>query len=200
MNHLNNCVHRWRCVSGSRWDGLLPHNNGIPLHDLNWLYLRISNSVAYRYPDNGSLTIHLGQVYIPHKCSWSKFKLPFWWNSCLGDQFGSGSFDLQRLDSWIMFTGHTSMAYDQSEWKIDHWIPKSTKHSLRLPRQPSTIVCRPGTQACSVSHQSLLQQVEHNVSAILETLITQLRMHAQMYFIISTRIFNFPCQRFKPER
>jgi len=38
------------------------------MHDLNQLYLWISNTVAYRDPENGSLAIDQGQVYMPHKC------------------------------------------------------------------------------------------------------------------------------------
>jgi len=55
MNHLNNCFHRWHCASGSRNDYLLPCGNDIPLQDPNRLYFRISNKVAYRDPDDGSL-------------------------------------------------------------------------------------------------------------------------------------------------
>jgi len=200
MNYPKDCFHRWHCASGSRKDYLLPWSDGIPLQDINRLYLRISNTVAYRDPENGSLAIGQGQVYMPHKFSWGKFKVPFLFNHCLDDQFKSASFDLQRLKLWIIFTGHTSMAYDKWEWQIDHWLMKSTLHSLRSQQRPSTIFCRPGKQASFGCCQSLVQEVEHNVSAIQETLIRWLMMHAQMYFVISTRIFVLPRQWFKPKR
>jgi len=57
MKYLNDCFHRLHCVSGSRKDYLLLCSNGIPLQDLNRLYLRISNTVTYRDPENGSLAI-----------------------------------------------------------------------------------------------------------------------------------------------
>jgi len=92
------------------------------------------------------------------------------------------------------------MAYDKWEWKIDHWLIISTRYSLPAPWLPSTIVCRHGKQPSLVSHQSLVQEVEHNLSAIQVTLITRLKMHAQMYFSISTWIFILPCHRFRPKR
>jgi len=199
MNYLNDCFHRWRCASGSRKDSWLPCRNGILLQDLNRLYVRNTNTVACRDPDDGSLAIGQGQVYMPHKRLWGKFKVPFLFNRCLDDQHRSASFDLQRLKLWILFTGHTFMAYDKWEWQIDHWLIKSTRHSLPSPQWPSTIVCWPGKQASLWSRQSLVQEVEHNVSAIQESLITRLIMHAQMYFVVSTRIFILPCHRSKPK-
>jgi len=156
MNYLNDCFLCWLCASGSRKDYLLPCSNGLPLQDLNRLCLRILNTVAYRDLQNGSLAIDQGQVYMPHKRSWGKFKVPFLFNRCLDDQFRSANFDLQRLKLWIVFTGHTSMAYDKWEWKIDHWLIKSTRRWLPSPQQHSTIVCWPGTQASLGSRQSLV--------------------------------------------
>jgi len=46
---------------------MVPCSKGIPLQDLNRLYLWISNTVAYRDPENSSLGIGQGQVYMPHK-------------------------------------------------------------------------------------------------------------------------------------
>jgi len=188
----------WHYASGSRKDYLLPCSNGIPQQEFNWLYLRISNTVAYRDPENGSLAIGQRHVYMPHKCSWGKFKAPILFNRCLDDQLRSASFDLQRLKLWTLFTRHTSMAYDKWEWKIDHWLIKSTQHSLPSPQRPFIIVCQPGKQASWGSRQSSVQEVEHNVSAIPESSITRLMMHAQLYFVVSRRIFVLPRQRFKP--
>jgi len=92
------------------------------------------------------------------------------------------------------------VAYNEWDRKIDHWLIKSTRHSLPSLRRPSTTVCRPGKQANSAFRQSLVQEVEHNVSAIQETLIMWLITHAQMYFIISMQIFVLPCHRFKPKK
>jgi len=110
---LNNCFHCWHCESGSPKDDFLHCSNGIPLQDLNRLYLRILNTVAYRDPDNRSLRNSQGQVYKPHKCSWGKFKCPYLCNHCLDNQFKSATFDLQRLKLLILFAGHTAMAYDK---------------------------------------------------------------------------------------
>ena len=92
------------------------------------------------------------------------------------------------------------MAHDKWEWSIAHWFILSTRHSFPSPRLPSTIVCRPGKQASSGSRQSLVREVERNVSAMQETLSTRSTMHAQMYFIVSMQIFFLPRQRFKPKR
>jgi hypothetical protein len=35
------------------------------------------------------------------------------YNPCSNDQFRRASFDLQPLKLWIIFTRHTSMAYDK---------------------------------------------------------------------------------------
>jgi hypothetical protein len=115
MNYLNDSFHRWHCASGSRKHYLLPCSNRIQLQDLNRRYLRISNTVAYRDPDNGRLAIGEGQVHMPHKISLGKFKVPFLFNHCLDNQFRSASFDLQRQTLLILFTGRTSMAYDRLE-------------------------------------------------------------------------------------
>jgi len=56
-------------VTENGFPDVLPCSNGILLQDLNRLYLRISNTVAYRDPENGSLAIGQGQVYMPHKRS-----------------------------------------------------------------------------------------------------------------------------------
>ena len=42
--------------------------------------------------------------------------------------------------------------------------------------------------------------MEHNVSVIQQTSITWFIMHAQMYLVVSTRIFILPQQRSKPKR
>jgi len=39
----------------------------MPLQDLNRLFLQISNTVAYRDPENSRHAIAQGQVYMPHK-------------------------------------------------------------------------------------------------------------------------------------
>jgi len=200
MNHLNNCFHRRHCASDSCRDSLLPCSNDIPLQHLNELYLRISNTVVYCDPQNGGLAIGQGQIFMPHKHWWGKFKVPFSFDSCLDNQFTSASFNLQQLKLLILFTRHTAMAYDKWKWKIDHWFIKSTWHALPSPRWPSTISCQPGKLASLESHQSLVQEVEHNLRAIQGTIITRLVIHGQMYFIISIRIFILPCQRFKPKR
>jgi len=134
MNYLNDCFHRWHCASGSRKDYLLPCSNGIPLQDLKRLYLWISNTVAYRDPENGSLAIGQGQVYMPHKRSWGKFKVPFLCNDCLDNQFRSASFDLQRLKLWILFTGHTSMAYDR--YSVSNGSGPSLRVQVRVRTEP----------------------------------------------------------------
>jgi len=144
MKHPEDSFHRWHYASGSRNDHLLPYCNGIPLQEFNRLYLRISNTVAYRDPENGSLAIGQRQLYMPHKRLWSKFKVPVLFHRCLDDQLRSASFDLHQPKLGILFTSHTFMAYDKWEWKIDHWLIKSTQHSLPSLQWPSTIVCRPG--------------------------------------------------------
>ena len=184
MNHLDDCFHCWPCASGSPEDYLLSCSNGTTLHDLNGAYSRIMNTLAYRDPENGFLAIGQWQVHMPHKCLWGMFKVPFLFNRCLDNEFRSASFDLQRLKFLILFTGHTSMAYDKSEWKIDLWLMKSTRHSLPSPWRPSTIVSLPDKQASVGSLQSLVEAVEHNISAIQETLITQWTLHAQRYYIV----------------
>jgi len=50
------------------------------------------------------------------------------------------------------------------------------------------------------SRQSLVQVAEHNVSAIQETFIMRLIMCAQIYLVISPRIFVLPRQMFKSKR
>jgi len=197
MNHLNDCVYHWHCASGSSKDFLRPCSNGIPLQDSNQLFVRNSNNVAYRDPENCSMAIGQGHVQMPHKCLWGRFKVPFLYNGCLDDQFWSAWFDMQQLKLWILFTGYTSMPYDKWEWKKDHQLIKRTQHSLPSLRPPSTIVCRPGKQASLGSRQSLVQEVEHNVSAIQETVITWLTINEQKYFVVSKQIFSVPCQRFK---
>jgi len=177
MNHLNYCVHWWHCASGSCKDYLLLCSNHILLHNLNRLYLQILNTVAYRDLENGSLVIGQRQGYMPHECSWGRIKVPFLFICCLHDQFRSVSFNEQGLKLWILFTAHTSMAYNTWEWQIDHWLIKSTWHSLPSWRRPSTIVCRSGKQVNVEFHQSLGQEVEHNLTAIQESLIIQLIMH-----------------------
>jgi len=125
MNHLTNCFHRWHCASGSRNDCFLPSSDGKLLQDLNALHLQITNTVTYRDPGNGSQAIGKGQVYMPHKCPWSKFKVLFFFTHCLDHQYRSAWFDLQQLTLWILFAGHTSVVYDKWEWMIDHRLMKS---------------------------------------------------------------------------
>jgi len=197
MNHLNHCFHCWYCASGSQKNYLLPCSNGILLQDLSRLYVMILNTVVYRDPDNGSLARCPGQVSMPHKPLGGKFKVLFWFNCCLDDQFRSASFDLQWLILWIVFTRHTAMAYEKWELRILHRLMKSTRSSLPSPRWPSTIVSRPGKQVSLGSRQSLVQEVQHNVSTIQETFITESVMHAQMYFSVSMRISILPRQRFE---
>jgi len=110
MNHLNNCSHHTHCVSGPRQDGLLRCSNGIPVQDLNRHYFQISNTVAYRDLDNGSLAVCQWQVYMLHKHLWCKINVPFLFHCCRDNQFRSSHFDLQRLKLWIVSTGPTSMA------------------------------------------------------------------------------------------
>jgi len=147
MNHLNNCFHRWHCASGTRKDYLLLCSNGIPLQDFNWLKLRCWNKVAYRDPENGSLAIDQGLVYMPHKHSWGKFNVPFLFNRWLDNQCRTACFDLQQLQLCILFTGHGSMAHNKSEWTIDHWLIKSHRHSLASPWPPSPLVWPPRNPA-----------------------------------------------------
>jgi len=199
MSHLNNCFHCWHCEAGYRQDYMLLCSNAIPLQDLNQLSLRILNTVTYRDLENGRLAIGQGQVYMLHKCLQRKFKVHFLFNCCLDNQLRNASFDLQRLKLWILFTAHTSMVYNKWEWKIHHWSIKSTRHSLPSVLRPSTMVCWPGKQVCLGFCQSLFQEVVHNVSAIQETLIMRVIMHAQMYFVISTQISVVSCQRSAPE-
>jgi len=144
MNHLIKRFHCWHCASGSRKQYLLPCSNGILREEFNRLYWQISNKVAYSVPQNGSLAIGQGQVYMPHKHLWGKFNVPYIFNHCLDNQFRNASFDLQLLKLWILFTGHTSMAYNKWQWRIDLWFIKSTRHSLPSRRRPSTLVCQPG--------------------------------------------------------
>jgi len=47
------------------------------------------------------------------------------------------------------------------------------------------------------SRQRVVEAMEYNVSAIHDTLITQLIMHAQMFFIVWKKILNLSCQRFQ---
>jgi len=94
MNYINDWFHRWHCVSGSHKDYMLLCSNGIWLQHLNELTVQILKSVTNKYPQNGSLAIGHGQVYKPHKHSWGKFKVPFWFNDYLDSLFRSASFDL----------------------------------------------------------------------------------------------------------
>ena len=76
-------------------------------------HFQILNNVALRDPKHGCLGIGLGQVHMPRKCSWGKFKVPVLFNRCLDNQFRSASFDLHWPILEIFFTTHTSMAYDK---------------------------------------------------------------------------------------
>jgi len=136
MNHLDDCFHHWHGASGPHKDYFLPCSNGISLQEFNRLYIQISNKVAYRDPENGSLAIGKGQVHMPPNCLSGKLTVPFLFNCWVDNQFRSVSFDLQWLKLWILFTGHTSMAYNKCEWKIDHWLIISTGNSLHSPRYP----------------------------------------------------------------
>jgi len=199
MNHLNNGFHRWCCASGSHKDYFLSFNNGILLQDINQLNSWISNNIANRYTENGTLANGQGLVHMPHKCLWGKFRVPCLRNRCLDDQSRSACFNMQWLKLWILFFRHTSMANDKWECKIDCWLIKSTQHSLHSLRWPSTIVCRSRKQASLGSCHSLAQEMKHIISAIPEPLITRLIIHAQMYFVILARILVLPCQRFRPK-
>jgi hypothetical protein len=199
MNYLNDCFHLWHCALGFCKDYLLSCSNCILLKSLKQLYLLIANTVASRDPESVSLSIGQGEGYMLHKHSWGKFKVGFLFNCCRNDQFRSPRFDLQRLTLWILFTGHTSMAYNQWKLKPDRWLIKSTRHSLPAPQRPSTIASRPETQASLGSSQSLVQKVELNASAIQDRLVTGFIMHAEMYFVVSMRIFVLPRPRLKPK-
>jgi len=156
MNHLNDCFHHWHCALGTCKDFMLPHSMGIPLHDFNRLYSCISNNVPNRDLEHSSPAIGHGQVSMPHKHLWGKFNIPFLFDHCIDNQLRSVSFDLQWLKLWVLFTRHTSMAYNKWEWKIDLWLIKSTWCSLPIPWQPSTIVCKPGNLVTVGSHQRLV--------------------------------------------
>jgi len=197
MNHLKDLFHHCHYASGSRKDYMVPCSNGILLQDLDRLYLPISNTVAYRDAENSSRASGQDQVYMLDKRLWGNFKVPFLFNCCLDHQFRSATIDLQRLKLLILITGRTSIAYDKWEYKIDHWFIKSTQHSVALPSRPSTIVCRPGKQTSSGSHESLVQQVEYNIYAIQQTSITELIIRAHLYFVVSMWIFIAPRQMFQ---
>jgi len=147
MNHLNNWLHRWHCASGYRKDYLLLCNNSFMPQHLNWLYLQILNTVPNRDEEEGSLTIGRGLAYMPHKHLWGKFKVRFFFDHCPEGHVWSASSNLQQLKLWILFTGHSSMAYDNWEWRIDHWLRKSTQHSLPSLRWPFNSVCQHENQA-----------------------------------------------------
>jgi len=200
MNHLNDSFFPWHCTLCTGKDDLLPCGNGVPQKYLNRLYIRILTTVAYRDPKIVGRAIGKREVYIPQKRWWGKFNVPFSFNRCLHDQYRTASFDLQWLKLWIIFTGHTSMAYFKWEWKIDHWLIKSTRHSLPPPQLLSPIVCQPAKQASLRSRQSVFQEVEHNVGAIHETFMMRWIINAEINFIVSRRIFILLHQRFKPHR
>jgi len=200
MNHLNDRFHCWHCASTSRSDYLHPCRNNILLPEFNQLGFRILNIVSYTDPEKDSLAIGRRKVYMPHKHSWRKFKDPFLFNRCLDDQFMSASFDFQRLRWWILFAGHTAMAFDKWEWKTDHRLTKSARLSLASPQWPSTMTCQPGTHATSGSRQRLVQEEEHNVSAIPEIIITGLIIHAPRWFVVSMQLWVLLRQMFKSDR
>jgi len=137
---------------------------------------------------------------MPHERSWGKFKVCILFNQSLDDQFRTASFDLQRLTLWILLTRPTSLAYHNWEWKIDHCMRKWTRHSLPSPRPPSTIVYWPGYQPIWGFRQSVVQDVEHKLSAIQDPSITSLWMDALMWLILLIWISVLPRQRFKPQR
>jgi len=199
MNHLNDCFHHWHCASGSCKHHLLPCSKGILLQDFIWLYLQTAIKAANRDPENGGLAISHWKVYMPHRHSWGMFKVPFMCNHCLDDPFDSVSFVLQQLILGIVFAGHTTMAYNKWEWERAHWLIKSTQHWLPSPRWPSTIVWQPGKQGSLGSLQSLVPEMEHNVSAMKESTIPRFIMHWQLYFVVSMQIVLNPCQMFKPQ-
>jgi len=178
MNHLRDCFQHWHCASRSRQAYLLLCGIAILRWGLHWLDLWISNTVGNRDLVKGCLGTGHGQVYMPHKVLWGNFKVPLLVNGCLDDQFRSASFDLLWLTSWVSFTGHTSMVDGKWEWKIYHWLIKSTRHSLPLLRRQSIIIYWPGTQRSLGSCQSLVEEMEHIVTEIQETLITWVIMHA----------------------
>ena len=145
MNHHNDYFHCWHCALGSCKPYLLPCSNGIPLQDFNLLHLQISNNVAYNDLENGRLAIAHKQVYMLHKCLGGTVKVPSFFHHHFGDQFRSSSLDLQWLKLWVLSTAHSCMAYDKLQWMIDHWMIKSTQHSLPSLRLQCIVVCRPGT-------------------------------------------------------
>jgi len=113
IHHLNDCFHCWDCISGSCKEDLLLSSNGKPLLYFIELYLPISNQVAFRHSEDGSLVVRQGQVYLPHKRLWGKFQVAVMFNLHLDDQYSSASFDLQQLKLLILFTRHTSLAYNK---------------------------------------------------------------------------------------
>jgi hypothetical protein len=157
MNHLNNCFHHWHCPSGFRTEYLLLSSYGITLHALNRLKLWISNPATYRDRRNCYLASGRGRVYMPQRCSWGKFKVPFLYNCCLDHHFWNASFNLQQLQLWVVFPEHISMAYNIWEWKIDHWLTKSNQYSLPPLWRLYTIVCQPGKQTTLVSRRGVVQ-------------------------------------------
>ena len=110
---------------------------------------------------------------MPHKHSGGKIKVPYLFHCCPDDRFRKASLDLQRLELWILFTRHTPMVYYKWEWKIDRWLIKSIQHSLPSSRPPLTIVRQLGKHVSSGSRRSVVQEVEHHISATQETLHQQ---------------------------
>jgi len=167
--------------------------------DFNKLYLKISNKVAYRDLAHRCLATGQGQVYMPHKRSWRLFKVTVMFNRCLDNQSRNASFDLQWLGLGILVTGQTFMACNKWKWKIKDSLMESTWHWLLSPWTPSTIACWQGPQVSSWFRQRLVQEEEHKVGVIQESLMMRLPMHAQMSFVVSKRIFIHPHQGINPD-
>lgn len=97
-------------------------------------------------------------------------------------------------------SGLTSMAYDQWESKIHHWLLKSIRHSLPLLPQASIVLCQPEPQPSLQSHQRLVELLRYNVTAIWETLSRRMIMHTQMSFAVLTSLSVYPHERFSPNK
>jgi len=160
----------------------------------------MSNIVAYRDPVSGTIIIGLGPVLMSHKVSCIKFEVLFFFSLVLGDAFQGASFNLHRPLSWIIFIRHTSIANSKLAWIIDYWLIKSTQHWLPKLWWPSINVCWPGLHASLGSHLIMGQEVEYSMWEMEATLHTQLILHTQVNFIISTRIFVLAHRRSKPTR
>jgi len=78
-------------------------------------------------------------------------------------------------------------------WQIQPNIDSSHHDNHQL------LSVSPGNWVCFGFCQSLVQNMECNICALQETLITQWIIHSQMYFFASAMIFVLPFQRFRPK-